>query len=153
MKDYVDDLKCGWRMRICYLYERKTKRALNQADPEFPVSIAFDPSEQAAPLDLQILGATLDTLSPHNWELDADSKQVLGKPIRLSSDRVDIDLCFCGFGLDRIDDSAADDLSEDLKLTLELRIGEDDVETKRYQFVRAERGGHFIPPLQWTKVE
>lgn len=153
MKDFVDDLKYGWRVRVCYLHEGKTKRALNQADPEFRISIAFDPSEQAVPLDLRILSVTLDTRSSHNWELDADSKQVLGKPIVLSSDRIDIDLHFRSYGSGRIDDSAADSLSENLELTFELQIDEGNAEMKKYQFVRAESGGHFIPPLQWTKVE
>lgn len=153
MKDFLDEMKYGWRIEIGYPYERETKKGLNQANPEFRFSIAFVPSKEATPLYLRILSVSLDTFSPHNWELDADSKQVLGKPIFLSSDRIDIDLYFRSYGLGRIDGSAADSLPEDLELTFELQIDEGESEMKKYQFVRAEREGHFIPPLQWTKVE
>ena len=152
MKDIVEPIDCGWMIRLGYLCRKEMVERLNRADHAIPISITFEPQEEAVPAELQIVDAALRTSPVCKWYLDEDSKKAVRFTISLLDEPICIELYFVNPEASQANEDV-EELFESLEVTLILQVNEGKPKTYRYLFARSNEKGHTVPPLQWVKSE
>lgn len=148
-KDFEDDLIGGWRIRIGYLLERKTRDVLDRKPPELHIELSFVPTETGGYHVVKLSKIELVDGLKREWELDDDSKRLANTQIDLRDDEVDVEIVFILPGSSKIVDGEAVQTVENMAFFLNIEI--DGSAVKRSCSFTWSRAAGSFSPLEWKQ--